>query len=218
MPQLDLTPDQLLTTTRTVRKRLDLTRPVEPELIRECIEIATQAPTSSNNQHWHFVVVTDPAKKKAIAELYQKSFNAYRSQASAAAAKAYANDPERARTQKRVAASSVYLSDHMHEVPVMVIPCFQGRVENVPVITQAGMWGSILPAVWNFMLAARARSLGTAWTTLHLVYEHEAAQILGIPYEEVTQAALIPLAYTIGTEFQPGPRKALDQIIHTNGW
>src|SRR5262249_1868730 len=123
-----------------------------------------------------------------------------------------------ARTMQRVRGSSIYLSEHMHEVPVLIVPCITGRVDNTPSALQAGVWGSILPAVWSFMLAAPSQGLGTAWTTLHLVYEREASQVLGIPYDQITQAALIPVAYTLGTDFKPGSRKPLDKIIHMNGW
>ncbi|MBV9230258.1 MAG: nitroreductase family protein [Chloroflexi bacterium] len=218
MPLLDLNPDQLLTTTRAVRKRLDFSREIEPEVLRECIEIATQAPTGGNMQTWHFVVVTDPEKKKQIADLYRQSFYVYLARVSANVPNAGQLDREQVRTMKRVRESSVYLAEHLHEVPVFLIPCMGGRVENLAVEAQAGWWGSILPAVWSFMLAARARGLGTAWTTLHLPYEKEAAQILGIPYDQITQAALIPVAYTIGTEFKPGSRKVLDEIVHVNSW
>ncbi len=217
MSLLDLNSDQLLSTTRAVRKRLDFSRPVEPEVLRECLEMAMQAPTGSNRQHWHFVIVTDAEKRKGISELYRKSFTAYRGSGSAQFRSA---DPEqRAQTQQRIVSSSDYLSDHMHEVPVLVIPCILGRLDQMKTtVEQAGSWGSILPAVWSFMLAARARGLGTVWTTLHLVYEKEAAEILGIPYEKITQAALIPVAYTLGTDFKPGPREPLDTIVHWDQW
>ncbi len=218
MPLLDLTPDQLLSTTRAVRKRLDLTRPVEPELIRECVELAVQAPTGSNNQRWHFVIVTDAEKRKALGEFYRQGWNAAYGPNSANSKQPPPSDPERARTQERVLSSAQYLADHMHEVPVLIVPCIQGRFDGQPSVVQAGAWGSILPAVWSFMLAARARGLGTAWTTLHLLYEKEAAEVLGIPYEKVTQAALIPVAHTIGTDFKPGPRKSLDEVLHWNEW
>ncbi|GER88792.1 oxidoreductase [Dictyobacter vulcani] len=218
MTQLELTPDQLLTTTRTVRKRLDLSRPVEPELIRECIEIATQAPSGSNSQQWHFMVVTDADKRQGLAELYRKSFSPYRTDSLKGLKKLQETNPEAAAVQERVVSSADYLSEHLHEVPVHVIPCIRGRLEGASLPQQAGSWGSILPSVWNFMLAARARSLGTAWTTLHLIYEKEAAELLGIPYEKFTQTALIPVAYTLGTDFKAGPRKPLDQIIHLNSW
>ena len=219
MSLLDLTPDQLLSTTRSVRKRLDLTRPVEPELIRECLELAVQAPTGGNTQFWHFVVVTDAEKRKALGEFYRQGFeSAYGGGAASSQRRPAQQSPEAVHTQERILSSSQYLAAHMHEVPVLVVPCIQGRLDGTPSSTQAGAWGSILPAVWSFMLAARARGLGTAWTTLHLGHEKEAAEVLGIPYEKVTQAALIPLAYTIGTNFQPGPRKPLDQVLHWDQW
>ncbi len=182
MPLLDLSSDELLSTTRTVRKRLDLTRPVEPELIRECVELATQSPTGGN--------ASAPAPQ----------------------------DPQLARTAERIRDSSWYLAEHMGDVPVLVVPCIRGRLESAPSVVQASTWGSILPAVWSFMLAARSRGLGTAWTTLHLLHEKEAAELLGIPYEKFTQAALIPLAHTAGTDFKLGPRKSLDEVLHWDQW
>lgn len=217
MPLLDLTPDQLLTTTRSVRKRLDLARPVEPEVIRECLEIAVQAPSGSNRQTWHFMVVTDAEKRKAIADLYRKGFYAYRNSGVSNPAQ-YAHNPERVRVQQRIVSSADYLAEHLHEVPVHLIPCITGRLDGLPSVMQAGVWGSILPATWSFMLAARARGLGTAWTTLHLPYEKEAAEVLGIPYDQITQAALIPVAYTLGTDFKPGARESLDTVVHWNKW
>lgn len=215
MPLLDLTPDQLLSTTRSVRKRLDFSRPVEPEILRECLELAVQAPTGSNSQGWHFVIVTDPEKRFAIAEFYRQSFARYRQNPPAGRA---ADDSPRGQTQKRVTDSADYLAAHLHEVPVFVIPCLRGRLDGLPSNVQAGAWGSILPAVWSFMLAARARGLGTVWTTLHLPYERETAEILGIPYDKFMQAALIPVAYTLGTDFKPAPREPLDSILHWNNW
>jgi nitroreductase len=214
---LDLTPDQLLTTTRSVRKRLDFTRPVPPDLIRECLEIAVQAPTGGNSQTWSFVVVTDPAKRQALGDIYRRGFADYR-QLTAPVAARILQDPARATTQRRVIDSSEYLAEHMHEVPVMVIPCIRGRLENKPNREQAGAWGSILPATWSFMLAARARALGTVWTTIHLFYEQDAAEVLGIPYDKVTQAALIPVAYTLGTDFAPAKREPLDKVVHWEQW
>jgi nitroreductase len=215
MSLLDLTPDQLLTTTRAVRKRLDLTRPVEPELIRECLELATQAPTGGNRQTWHFIVVTDAEKRKAIGEFYRQGW--YSVYGSAAANQTQPQE-QVTQAQLRMYSSAAYLADHMHEVPVHIIPCIYGRLEGAPNVTQAANWGSILPAVWSFMLAARARGLGTAWTTLHLIHEKETAEVLGIPYEKIAQAALIPLAYTTGTDFKPGPRRPLDEVVHWEQW
>ena len=214
MPGLELTPDELLTTTRTVRKRLDLTRPVPMALIRECLEIAVQAPSGSNRQSWHWLVVTDAEQRAAIGELYRRAVAGYL-ESPGAAGKLFATDPDRAKVQNRVGNSVAYLGEHMGEVPVLVIPCLLAR--ELPAGNQAGMWGSILPATWNYMLAARARGLGTAWTTLHLEYEAEAAEILGLP-EHVRQAALVPTAYTIGTDFKPAARQPLDEVLHVDRW
>ncbi len=218
MALLDLNADQLLSTTRTVRKRLDLTRPVEPELIRECVELAIQAPTASNTQRWHFIAVTDAQKRVALSELYRQGMQAAYGPGAARSQRRVARTPEAAHTQERIMSSAQYLAEHMHEVPVLMVPCIQGRLEGASSQVQASTWGSILPAIWSFMLAARARGLGSAWTTLHLSHEEEAAAILGIPYEQVTQAALIPVAYTLGTDFKPAPRKPLDEVLHWNAW
>lgn len=216
-PLLSLTPDELLSTTRSVRKRLDLSRPVEPELLRECIEVATQAPTGGNNQGWHFVVVTDEAKRRQLAEWYAASFAVMYGNPDAVTARLPADDPDYVEATKRVISSAQYLADHLAEVPVHVIPCIEGRTDGLPVAWQAAIWGSLLPAVWSFMLAARARGLGTCWTTLHLTEEKAAAEMLGIP-EHVMQGALIPVAHTLGTDFKPGARRDLDRIIHHDSW
>ncbi|MDA4123676.1 MAG: nitroreductase family protein [Thaumarchaeota archaeon] len=211
---LDITPDELLTTTRAVRRRLDLTRPVERDLIEQCIGIAQQAPSGSNKQAWHFVVVTDSAKRAALASLYRKGSESYFSQNSTSAG----SDPKREAERKRLRASARFLVDHIHEVPVHVIPCYSGRTEGLSAQAQAATWGSIIPATWSFMLALRARGLGSAFTTFHLSSEEEAAGLLDIPFKEVTQAALIPVAYTKGVAFKPGPRKPFSSMIHWNGW
>jgi nitroreductase len=221
MSLLDLTPDALLATTRSVRKRLDFSRPVEPELIKECLELAVQAPTGGNRQGWHFVVVTDAQQRKALGEIYSKGFKVYREQGATESIRRASSrlTRERLETLKKVQSSSDYLAEHMHEAPVLVVPCLWGRVDTLPTVEQAGTWGSILPAVWSFMLAARARGLGTCWTTIHLYYEQEAAQVLGIPFDKVTQAALIPVAHTLGgTDFKPAPRVPLDSILHWDKW
>jgi nitroreductase len=217
MPVLPLSPDELLSTTRAVRKRLDLSRPVEREVLEECLALAQQAPTGSNRQDWQFVVVTDPEKRAALAELYRRGAELYRSSPTSARNQVI-EDPVRRATYERVKSSADYLTDHMHEVPVHVIPCIAGRLDNQPIVVQGGRWGSILPAVWSFMLAARSRGLGTCWTTFHLNFEQEAARVLGIPYDQYTQAALIPVAYTIGTDFKPGPRAPLDSMVRWNAW
>ena len=218
MSILDLSIDTLLTTTRSVRKRLDLSRPVEPEVIRECLELALQAPTGSNAQSWHFVVVTDPQQRQALAALYRKGGARYRELTAPLMQQRMASNEQEATTLARVIDSSQYLIDHLHEVPVHVIPCIQGRTDHLPIIAQAGTWGSIMPAAWSFMLAARSRGLGTSLTSFHLFFEQEAAEVLGIPYQEVMQAALIPVAYTLGTDFKPAPRKPLESVLHWDRW
>ena len=219
---LPLDPDQLLTTTRAVRKRLELERPVALALVKECLEIALQAPTGSNAQGWHFVVVTDAAKRRGLAELYRKAWAVYRTMPFAAH-HVHESDPSMTAVQAHVVESAQHLADNLARVPVHVIPCVAGRFEAVPapmaVLAQASAYGSILPAVWSFMLAARARGLGTSWTTLHLWHEQEAAELLGIPHAAVTQCALIPVAHVTGRpDFRPGPRKPLDGVLHLNGW
>jgi len=214
---LDLDPDQLLSTTRAVRKRLDLDRPVDPALVRECIELASQAPTGSNAQGWHFVVVTDPAKRATLAEFYREGFQLFYGDRDAALAGMPQDDAGYLATQRRVVDSAAYLAEHMERVPVHVIPCVEGRFESGPVMLQAAIWGSLLPAAWSFCLAARARGLGTCWTTLHLIKEREAAELLGLP-DHIAQGALIPVAHTIGTDFKPAPRRDLDRVIHLDSW
>lgn len=210
-----LSNDELLTTTRTVRKRLDLTRPVPIELVRECLEIALQAPSGSNRQGWHWIVVTDAEKRRQVGEIYGEVTRRYLASGSSAGS-LYKDDPERGRIQQRVSSSAAWLGEHMGEVPVLVIAALEGEQE-LPSGNQAGFWGSLLPAVWSYSLAARARGLGTAWTTLHLARERQVAELLGIP-AGVHQGALIPTAYYTGETFKPAPRVPLDEVLHVDGW
>ena len=213
---MDLTTvDHLLTTTRSVRRRLDLTRAVDLRVVRKCIEIAMQAPTGSNSQGWHFLVVTDAGKRAAIAHLYRTAFEAYR-QSNDDAPQLRETDPRRAQTL-RILDSASYLAQHLHEVPLFVIAAVDGRVENMPVIMQASVYGSILPSVWSLMLALRARGLGSAWTTLHLGFEKAVGEILEIP-DDVTQVALLPVAHFLGTDFKPARRLPASNVIHWNTW
>jgi nitroreductase len=213
---LVVTPDELLTTTRTVRKRLDLDRPVPRELIEDCVRIALQAPSGSNRQTWQWVVVTDPEQRAAIGAVYQKACAAYL-ESQGAAGKLFSHDPERSRVQKRVQDSVAYLADRMGDVPVLVLPCLRVASGRLPSGNQAGMWGSILPAAWSYCLAARARGLGTAWTTLHLAYEAEVGDLLGLP-EDVYQTVLIPTAYHTGDTFKPAPRQPVSEVLHWDRW
>jgi nitroreductase len=225
MVKVNLTAEQLLTTTRAVRKRLDFYRPVEMEVLRECVEIATQAPSGSNIQPWRMIFITDAQKRQRIADLYRDAFKLYRNAAVPGIWQAF---EERGHGQQiqRISESAEYLVEHLHEVPVFVIPCLISgsnpltppRLENAANYLAAPMWASVLPAVWSFMQAARLHGLGTSLTTLHLLHEKEISELLGIPYESVTQVALIPLAYTIGTEFRLAARKPVEEVFRINSW
>jgi nitroreductase len=209
-----LTPDELLTTTPSVRKRLDLSRPVPLELVEECLRVALQAPTGSSRQHWHFVVLTDADKRRAIGELYGRAWH----RRNAARTTNYAPDDIRAVRLTKLVSSAMYLADHMAEVPLQVIACI-GRLDPATTVANvAAQYASILPAVWSFMLAARARHLGTTLTTVHLDYERECAEIIGIPYDSVMQVALVPVAFYTGDTFQPAPRLPLGSVLHVDGW
>jgi nitroreductase len=211
---LELTPDELLSTTRCVRRRLDLTRPVERGVLEECLRLAQQAPTASYREDWHFVVVTDPDRRGALADLWRDGGRRYLGDVDPAAVESLGLSPGR----RRLLDSVLHLFEHLHEVPVHVIPCIEGRTDGKPGPAQAGRWSTIAPATWSFMLAARSRGLGTCWTSFHLYHEPEAAEILGIPYDEIMQVALIPVAYTVGTDFRPASRKPLDTMVHWDCW
>lgn len=213
---LNLSADEVLSTTRAVRKRLDFDRPVSREVIEECLQLALQAPTGSNSQGWQWVFVTDPAKKQALADIYATNFAEY---AKFAQSNSYEEGDLRHEQRDRVTSSAMYLVEHFHRVPVMMVPCITGNLDRVPAFAGASQWGSILPAVWSFMLAARERGLGTAWTTIHLMNggDRKAAEILGIP-DGITQAGLFPIAYTIGTDFKPAKRLPLEPITHWDQW
>ncbi len=214
----ELTPDELLSTTRTVRRRLDLARPVDRTLIEECLEMAQQAPSGGNRQGAVFVVVTDAERRAALGEIYRRAWDQYVEQGVAAGRPGATTTPGGRDLQRRIGRSAAYLAEHLAEVPVLIVPCHPGRTEDRDQVVQASAFGSTLPAVWSLMLAARARGLGTAWTTIHLFHEREAAEVLGIPYDEYSQMALIPLAHTIGTDFAPGPRKGLDEFVRWDAW
>jgi nitroreductase len=214
---LALDPDALLTTTRSVRRRLDVERPVEREVLEECLAIAQQAPTGGNAQAWAFVVVTDADKRAALADLYRRGWDAYRSRPSWSASRRY-DDPARQRLQRRITGSAKHLADTLQDVPVHVVPCMRFRPEGAPSVALASHYGSIYPAVWSLILAARTRGLGATITTLHLFHEREAAEVLGIPYDEVAQAGLVPIAYSKGTDFRPAPREPLERFVHWEGW
>jgi nitroreductase len=200
--------DRLLSTTRSVRKRRDLDRPVDPATVLECISLAQQAPTGSNGQGWRWLVVTEEKKRAELARLYSEAGGAYLRSAAETTM-----EPQ----TRRVYESAVALTDTLAKVPVHVIPCIEGRVDNMPNGIAASHYASILPAAWSFALALRSRGLGTVITTLHLFKEQEVAELLGIP-DNVMQVALMPVAYTIGTDFKPAARPPAESITYFDGW
>ena len=214
-PMLDLTPEELLITTRSVRYRLDLDRPVDPGLLRRCVELATQAPTGRHEQGWNFVVVTDPQRRAELARLWREGLGqGDRPMSEEALRRAYVQPG----SMERVWGGLRYLAENLHRVPALVVPCIEGRTDGLGAARQAGKWGSLFPAVWSFMLAARLHGLGTVLTTGNMAVEREVAELLGIPYETVMQAAVIPVAHTIGTDFRPAPRIAVDDVLHWDTW
>jgi nitroreductase len=211
---LNLSVDELLTTTRSVRKRLDFDKPVPRDVVMECLELALQAPTGSNAQGWQWVFVEDPAKKKALADIYRANATPYLE----------LPKPERGDIRDgqidAVMNSAKYLNENFEKAPVLMIPCLEGRPDGAPAAMSASYWGSLLPAVWSFMLALRSRGLGSAYTTLHLLGEGEkqAADLLGIPYDKYSQGGLFPIAYTKGTDFRPAKRLPAEQLSHWDSW
>ncbi|MBB5856582.1 nitroreductase family protein [Amycolatopsis umgeniensis] len=203
--------DHLLGTTRSVRRKLDLSRPVEPEVLEECLRLALQAPTPGNQQAWRWLVVRDQAVKDRLAGLFRRVGKAYL-EANAAALGEAINEPSVA----RAFASGQHLIDVIDRVPVFVIPCLKGRPSGDNA-TDAAFYGGIFPAVWNFQLALRSRGLGSTLTTYHLTHEAEAAGILGIP-SDVTQVGLLPVAYTTVPDFKPASRVPLSEVAYLDGW
>ncbi|MGW4463895.1 nitroreductase family protein [Micromonospora sp. NPDC004704] len=216
---LGLSADEVLTTTRAVRRRLDLRRPVPRDVIEDCLRIAVQAPSGRNRQRWDFVFVEDPDTRAAVAQLWRLGLMTP-PPASGEAGPAFSRMSFASAQWDRIAGSLHHLAEHLHEVPLLLIPCLrvESRAELASVRGQAGAWGSVIPAFWSFMLAARERGLGTAWTTSHLSYEREMADLLGIPYDTVVQVALTPVAYTLGTDFKPGPRSDAEAFAHWDRW
>lgn len=200
--------DEVLSTTRAVRRRLDLTRPVEREVILDCLRLAMQAPTASNDQNWRWMVVTDAGKRAAIAKIYSDVGEAYLAHAARTAP-----DPQNRRVYESAHALTAILAD----VPVFVIPCIERRFDGADLVVAASAWASIIPAAWSFLLALRSRGLGSVWTTLHLAKEREVAHLLGIP-DTVTQVALFPVAYTAGTDFKPASRPPPETVTSWNTW
>jgi nitroreductase len=213
---LNLRVDEVLTTTRSVRKRLDFDKPVSHELLMECLELALQAPSGSNSQGWQWIFVEDAAKKKALGDIYLANATTY---LGTETVNPYAEGDIRGERIELVADSARYLAEHMHEAPVLLVPCLEGSVTVMNQMS-ATFWGSLLPAVWSFCLALRSRGLGSCWTTLHLAGEGErkAAEILEIPNERYRQAGMFPIAYTKGTDFKRAKRLRAEELTHWDTW
>lgn len=224
MQAFDLeTVDRLLTTTKAVRKRLDFARPVARETIVECVRLGCYAPNASNAQEWHWVIVDEPAQRKRVADVYREILVPRVSQM--LAAKEKVGDEAGA----KISRSILYLADHMHEAPVLVIPCYDVAAAlrryntliaepgplGLSTHMDSGMFASILPAVWSFQLALRSRGLGSALTTAHQLDQPAMAKVLGIP-NDWFQVALIPVAHTKGEDFKPSPRKPVEQVLVWN--
>lgn len=217
-PLLPLGPDELLTTTRAVRRRLDMDRPVPDDLVRECVEIAMQSPSGSNHMSMEFVVVRDALTRRALGDLYRQCYEVYRNLPGVYIRTIDKGDDASNAQQQRSADSADFLGEHMGDAPVLVVACTRGRTDGMPAMVTSSRMGNVLPAMWSFMLAARARGLGTCWTTVHLFMEQQAAELLGIPFDEVQQVCMTPLAFTKGTDFRPADRPPADSIIHWDGW
>jgi nitroreductase len=214
--RLNLSTDDVLTTTRSVRKRLDFDRPVERQLLQECLNLALQAPSGSNRQGWQWVFVDDTDTKRAMRDIYLERWRIYTQMPRPD----YDDADVRGQRMDAIVDSAAYLAENIHRAPYLLVPCIEGQPEHAAGAIGAGLWGSLLPAVWSFMLALRERGLGSAWTTLHLIFDGEqrAAELLGIPYDTHRQAGLFPIAYTIGTDFKPAHRLPSEKVIHWNRW
>lgn len=211
--------DEVLSTTRAVRRRLDPSREVPLELVRECADLAIQAPAGSAVARTRFVVVRDAELRKGLADLYSDVYRHSYRDSPGYIGRVPTSDPAATRRQQRTALSADALERALQEVGTIVIGCLDGvRLDGVPAMTSASLLGGVLPAMWSFMLAARARGLGTCWTTMHLARERDAAELLGIPYDRVQQVCLTPVAWTVGTDFRRAGRPGVDEVVHWDGW
>jgi nitroreductase len=203
--------DHLLSTTRSVRLKLDLDRPVEDEVLADCLRLAVQAPTPGGAESWRWIVVRDQAVKNGLGALFREVGEEYL-RAGQEAAGAAASSPK----VQRMVRSGQHLIDVIERVPVLVIPCLMGRPTGGNA-EQSVFYGGIFPAVWGFQLALRSRGLGSTLTSYHLQHEEEAARILGIP-DDVTQVGLLPVAYTTVPDFKPAPRRPIEEIAFLDRW
>ena len=214
-PTLPLTAEQLLTTTRSVRRRLDFSRPVARETLAECVRYALQAPSGSNRWPMQFVIVLDSDQRRRIGEIYARAYELYRA-SDGYLGKLEKGDPGRDAQQQRTAGSADFLGEHMGQAPALVLACSHGRAQDP--VAQTALLGSVLPGTWSFMLAARLHGLGTCWTTVGMLLESELAEVVGIPLDRVTIGCLTPVAHTVGTDFRPALRPDPTEVIHWERW
>ncbi len=216
--KLELGVDEVLSTTRSVRRRLDLEKAVGEPVLRDCLDLALQAPTGSLRQDWHFVVSNDRDQCREVGLIYQQVWTSMVTDDYVSSSAPRQGDAGDQSSWLSMMGSARHLAEVFPEVPAIFVPCISGRLDGADAMTQAVKWGSVIQAAWSFMLAARERGLGTCWTTVHLQRERDVAEVLGIPYDEVQQVALSPVAYTQGTDFRPGRRKPESKFVHVNGW
>jgi nitroreductase len=215
---LPLSAEELLTTTRGVRKRLDFSRPVGRDVLRECVATALQAPSGSNRWALQFVIVTDPDVRRAFGEVYRECYELYKTLDGVYIGSIDKGDAALNEQQQKTTVSADYLGEHFGEAPAIVAACAPARAEDGPPIRKTTLLGSVLPGMWSFMLAARLRGLGTSWTTVSLFDEAKTGEALRVPVDEVTIGAITPVAYTKGTDFKPALRPDPDDVIHWDGW
>ncbi len=198
--------DWALSTTRSVRRRIDWERPIEPEVIEAAIDVATQAPTGVQAESWRFLVLTEPEPKQAVATLYRSAFDRYVSARTQAQAEVAAPRPAQAQLAERLA-----------EMPALILVCAEGAPASDLTALQVGFYGSVLPAAWSLMVALRVRGIGSTWTSLHLLHADETARALGIP-DGVTQTVLLPCGYTKDATLRPANRKPATEVAYWNQW
>jgi nitroreductase len=214
---LPLSPEELLTTTRAVRKRLDFSRPVPREVLRECVALALQAPSGSNRWPLRFVIVTETDRRSALGDAYRDAYAKYRA-SSGYIGRVDKGEPSLNAQQQRTARAADQLAENFHRAPAIVLACGVGRADGAPAFRAINLAASVHPAMWSFMLAARLHGLGTCWTSVSLIDEARTAGIVGIPHDEVTICSISPVAYAVGTDFRPALRPAPDDVIHWEVW
>jgi nitroreductase len=202
--------DRLLSTTRSVRKRLDFSRPVQPGVLLDCVRLAQQAPSGGNRQGWRWVFVTEPEIKRQLAKIYRDAAGSYFDAARASRAPGDIG-------AHVLIDSGAYLFEHLEDAPVLAIACIDRPASASGWFDLTTAFASILPAVWSFQLALRSRGLGSCLTTFHLLRESEAAELLQIP-DRLIQVAMLPVAYTKGLGFRPASRPPPESIVCWNGW